>query len=156
MNSGITVNVARPSSAKAGDNLPVVVARAAHMAGIVKTNIPLRLSHWIFGGGFELGSPTMYDGTTIVQRSLDIGQPVIYVSINYRVAAFGSLAGKEAKAAGVGNLCLQDRMCSSLPCNPDKQPFAERLALRWVQKYISAFGGDPTKVTVWVSQCFHI
>jgi hypothetical protein len=26
---------------------------------------------------------------------------------------------------------------------------AERLALRWVQKYISTFGGDPRKVTMY-------
>jgi hypothetical protein len=26
----------------------------------------------------------------------------------------------------------------------------ERLALQWIQKYISAFGGDPTKVTMCV------
>lgn len=26
----------------------------------------------------------------------------------------------------------------------------ERLAFRWIQKYISAFGGDPTKVTMYV------
>ena len=25
----------------------------------------------------------------------------------------------------------------------------ERLALRWIQKYIGAFGGDPTKVTMY-------
>ena len=28
--------------------------------------------------------------------------------------------------------------------------FSERAALRWVQKYISAFGGDPKKVTMYV------
>ena len=27
----------------------------------------------------------------------------------------------------------------------------ERQALRWVQKYVSAFNGDPTKVTMYVS-----
>lgn len=26
---------------------------------------------------------------------------------------------------------------------------AERLALRWIQKYVSSFGGDPQKVTLW-------
>jgi acetylcholinesterase len=65
---------------------------------------------WIFGGGFELGSPSMYDGGLIVERSLDIGQPVIYVSINYRVAGFGFLGSKEIRDAGVGNLGLHDRM----------------------------------------------
>ena len=34
----------------------------------------------------------------------------------------------------------------------------ERQALRWVQKYISAFGGDPTKVTMYdlLLCCQHI
>jgi carboxylesterase type B len=48
------------------------------------------------------------------------------------IAAFGFLASKEVRAAGVGNLGLQD----------------QRQAFRWVQKYIGAFGGDPTKVTM--------
>ncbi|KAJ7366221.1 Alpha/Beta hydrolase protein [Mycena albidolilacea] len=109
----LTVNVIKPSSATSTSKLPVVV--------------------WIFGGGFELGSPEMYDGVPIVQRSIDMGEPVIYVSLNYRVSAFGFLASKEVRAAGVGNLGLQD----------------QRQAFRWVQKYIGAFGGDPTKVTIW-------
>ncbi|KAK6992566.1 carboxylic ester hydrolase [Favolaschia claudopus] len=109
----LTVNVIKPSSATSTSKLPVVV--------------------WIFGGGFELGSPSMYDGVPIVQRSIKMGEPVIYVSLNYRVSAFGFLASKEVRAAGVGNLGLQD----------------QRQAFRWVQKYIGAFGGDPSKVTIW-------
>ncbi|KAJ7505885.1 Alpha/Beta hydrolase protein [Mycena galericulata] len=109
----LTINVIKPATATSTSKLPVVA--------------------WIFGGGFELGSPSMYDGTTIVERSIAIGEPVIYVSMNYRVSAFGFLASAEVKAAGVGNLGLQD----------------QREALRWIQKYISAFGGDPTKVTIW-------
>jgi len=68
-----------------------------------------------------------YDGAGIVERSIELGEPVIYVSMNYRVsgmllpprsvstcsnvpfAGFGFLASQEVKDAGVGNLGLQDR-----------------------------------------------
>jgi len=76
---------------------------------------------------------SQYDGTLIVQRSIDLGTPVIFVSMNYRLSGIGFLASKEVNAAGVGNLGLQD----------------QRLALRWIQKYIPRFGGDRTKVTLW-------
>lgn len=85
----LTINVVRPAGISATAKLPVVA--------------------WIFGGGFQLGSPSMYDGSSIVSRSVALGQPVIYVSMNYRVSAFGFLAGKEVKDAKVGNLGLQDR-----------------------------------------------
>ncbi|KAF7422790.1 hypothetical protein PC9H_010949 [Pleurotus ostreatus] len=109
----LSINVVVPTSATPTSKLPVVA--------------------WIFGGGFELGSPSLYDGGLIVERSIQLGEPVIYVSMNYRISAFGFLASQEVKDAGVGNLGLQD----------------QREALRWVQKYISSFGGDPTKVTIW-------
>ncbi|KDQ26029.1 hypothetical protein PLEOSDRAFT_46151 [Pleurotus ostreatus PC15] len=111
----LSINVVVPTSATPTSKLPVVV--------------------WIFGGGFELGSPSLYDGGLIVERSIQLGEPVIYVSMNYRYdpSSFGFLASQEVKDAGVGNLGLQD----------------QREALRWIQKYISSFGGDPTKVTIW-------
>ncbi|KAH9966977.1 Alpha/Beta hydrolase protein [Lactifluus volemus] len=109
----LTINVVKPTDANPGSKLPVVV--------------------WIFGGGFEIGGTATYDGGSIVSRSLDLKQPVVYVSMNYRLSAFGFMPGKEVKNAKVGNLGLQD----------------QRLALRWVQTYISEFGGDPTKVTIW-------
>ncbi|TDL14968.1 carotenoid ester lipase precursor [Rickenella mellea] len=107
------VNVVAPASIPAGTKLPVVF--------------------WIFGGGFELGDTSGNPGNTVVQRSVALGTPVIYVSANYRLNAFGFLPGKEAKAASAGNAGLKD----------------QRFALQWVQKYISTFGGDPTKVTIW-------
>ncbi|KAK0222165.1 carotenoid ester lipase precursor [Armillaria fumosa] len=109
----LTINVLKPASATSNSKLPVVA--------------------WIFGGGFELGGTAMYDGTSIVSRSITLNQPVIYVSMNYRVSGFGFLASKEVKEAAVGNLGLHD----------------QREALRWIQKYIATFGGDPTKVTIW-------
>ena len=50
--------------------------------------------------------------TTIVQRSVDLGQPLIFVSMNYRTSAFGFLPGQEVHDAGVGNIGLQDRELS--------------------------------------------
>ncbi|KAI0656712.1 carotenoid ester lipase precursor [Cubamyces menziesii] len=88
---------------------------------------------WIYGGGYQHGSNAVEPGDAIVARSIRIGHPVIYVAMNYRLSAFGFLGGKEVKEEGVGNLGLQD----------------QREAFRWVQKYISAFGGDPSKVTIW-------
>ena len=34
--------------------------------------------------------------------------------------------------------------------------FIERLAFRWVQKYIHAFGGDPSKVTMYVGSPLNV
>ncbi|KAI0351842.1 alpha/beta-hydrolase [Trametes cingulata] len=82
----------------------------------------------------------------VVERSVKLNEPVIVVSMNYRYAFFGFLGGKEVKEAGIGNLGLHD----------------QRLALRWIQKYVSAFGGDPQKVTIWgesaggISVSFHM
>ncbi|KAF8305166.1 carotenoid ester lipase precursor [Clavulina sp. PMI_390] len=108
----LTINVWKPATATSSSKLPVVA--------------------WIFGGGFELGSTAMYAGDGIVDYSISMKQPVIFVSFNYRLSGLGFMASKEIKAAGVGNLGLQD----------------QRLALRWIQKYITTFGGDPTKVTI--------
>ncbi|TBU50159.1 carotenoid ester lipase precursor [Dichomitus squalens] len=99
------------------------------------TNSTARLpvAVWIFGGGFETGSADTYDGGVIVKRSIELDEPVIYVSMNYRVSAFGFIAGEEVKAEGVGNIGLED----------------QRVAFKWIQKYITDFGGDPERVTIW-------
>jgi len=59
------------------------------------------------------------------------------VLMNYRLGPFGYLASQEliseANGASVGNYGLLD----------------QRLALQWVQKYISYFGGNPNQVTIY-------
>ncbi|KAH0593279.1 hypothetical protein MHUMG1_09001 [Metarhizium humberi] len=99
---------------------------------------------WIHGGGFELGSSSavglettavtgiFYQGANIVKRSIDMGQPVVFASFNYRLAHFGFTASREFDEAGLLNLGFED----------------QRNALRWIQKHIASFGGDPNKVTI--------
>jgi len=54
------------------------------------------------------------------------------VSLNYRLNYFGFLAGSDISAEGNTNVGLYD----------------QRLALHWVKENIAAFGGDPSKITV--------
>ncbi|KAK7036379.1 carboxylic ester hydrolase, partial [Favolaschia claudopus] len=87
---------------------------------------------WIYGGGFVVGNSRDNDVTPLVERSIHTGQPIIVVTINYRVSALGFLPGKEAAAAGITNLALRD----------------QTFALQWIQQHITAFGGVPTQVVV--------
>jgi carboxylesterase type B len=57
---------------------------------------------------------------------------IVVVNFNYRVGPWGFLAGQEVLADGSVNNGLRD----------------QRLALEWVQQYISLFGGDPGHVTM--------
>lgn len=87
---------------------------------------------WIHGGGFTSGSGAcaVYDGEALAQ------QGILYVSINYRLGIFGFMAHPEltaeSKNNASGNYGLMD----------------QQAALRWIQKNIAAFGGDPSRVTI--------
>jgi len=68
------------------------------------------------------------------------------------LTGFGFLASKEVKEAGVSNLGIKDRKFGLFQGGMSVDVHyihIERLALRWIQKYIGAFGGDPTKVTMY-------
>lgn len=58
------VDIIRPSGTTYSSKLPVLF--------------------WIYGGGWQSGSTASLDGTSIVQRSTALGEPVIYVAANYR------------------------------------------------------------------------
>lgn len=75
----------------------------------------------------------MYDGGPLVTNAMNMGKPYVFVAINYRVAGFGFMPGKEVLADGSANLGLLD----------------QRMGLEWVADNIAAFGGDPDKVTIW-------
>ncbi|PIL26418.1 hypothetical protein GSI_12175 [Ganoderma sinense ZZ0214-1] len=87
---------------------------------------------WISGLGFMEGVSSTFNASQIIMRSIQRGTPVVYVSINYRLGPFGFPQGSEADSLGSLNLGLKDQLA----------------AISWVQKYIGAFGGDPTKITL--------
>lgn len=100
----LTLNVQRPGETQAGANLPVLI--------------------WFYGGGFEIGSTLSYDGANVVQRSIEVGKPVVLVTMNFRSAAFGFLGGREVLQDGSTNLGLRDQL----------------LAMQWVADNIRQFG----------------
>lgn len=87
---------------------------------------------WIHGGALVSGSSKepSYDGKKLAEQGM------IVVSINYRLGVLGYLALPQLSAEsdqGIsGNYGLLDQM----------------EALRWVNKNIVAFGGDPSNVTI--------
>ncbi|CAK7231344.1 hypothetical protein SBRCBS47491_007899 [Sporothrix bragantina] len=107
--------------------------------GTPKQGLPVMV--FLHGGAFTYATANapVYDGRLLASASGDLDKPTIVVSVNYRLGVFGFLAGEDLKAnnaahgdAGVGNDGVWDQV----------------LALRWVQKHIRAFGGDPSKVTL--------
>ncbi|KAJ5909238.1 secreted lipase [Penicillium taxi] len=98
-----------------------------------KSGAKLPVIVWIYGGGFEIGSTGSYDGGPFVSSAVKLGMPVVFLAMNYRVGGFGFMPGSEILQDGSSNLGLLD----------------QRLALQWVAENIEAFGGDPSKVTIW-------
>lgn len=95
-----------------------------------KDRIPVLV--WIYGGGFGAGSTSEpnYSGEKLAEKG------VVLVSIAYRVGQLGFLAhpelSKENPHNVSGNYGLLDMIAG----------------LQWIQKNITAFGGDPDKVTI--------
>ncbi len=88
---------------------------------------------WIHGGGNVVGagSESLYSGANLAAKA-----NVIVVTLNYRLGPFGFLSHPAlAKAEGVA-------------VAPTQALLDQQAALAWVKRNISAFGGDPTKVTV--------
>ncbi|SEL57663.1 para-nitrobenzyl esterase [Maribacter orientalis] len=87
---------------------------------------------YFFGGGNVAGdaSEPRYDGESMAKEG------IVVVTTNYRLNIFGFLAhpelSAEASYKASGNYGLLD----------------QNAALKWVNKNIAAFGGDPKKVTI--------
>ncbi|KAI9370700.1 Alpha/Beta hydrolase protein [Aspergillus egyptiacus] len=97
-------------------------------AGASKGDLPVLV--WIHGGSqivtFCSAASKICDPTRIVADSIKSGQPIVFVSINYRLNIFSFGDGAEK------NLAIKD----------------QRLGLDWVRSNISAFGGNPDNITL--------
>ena len=87
---------------------------------------------YFYGGGNVAGdaSEPRYDGESMAKKG------IVVITCNYRLNIFGFFShpelSKESPYKASGNYGLLDQVA----------------ALKWVQKNISAFGGDPKKVTI--------
>jgi para-nitrobenzyl esterase len=84
---------------------------------------------WFHGGGWTQGDGRGYDATKLAQDG------VVVVTINYRLGALGWLAHPALASQPGGPTGNYGQM--------DQQA-----ALRWVQRNIERFGGDPSNVTI--------
>lgn len=87
---------------------------------------------YFYGGGLVAGdgSEYRYDGESMARRG------IVTVTVNYRLSVFGFFAHpeltRESPHKASGNYGFLDQAA----------------ALKWVQQNISAFGGDPKKITI--------
>ncbi|KAJ4363394.1 hypothetical protein N0V83_009687 [Neocucurbitaria cava] len=84
---------------------------------------------YLHGGSFVVGSHRSFDGAMFVQKS---AQPLMVVTAQYRLGALGSLPGDFMEREGLLNLGIRD----------------QKMMLRFLQRYIENFGGDPQKITL--------
>ncbi|GAB1213866.1 hypothetical protein ATERTT37_003019 [Aspergillus terreus] len=101
---------------------PIVPAGEKHGKPLRKKPVAV----YFYGGAFTKGTSAMidYDGGNLASRN-----DVIVVTINYRVGALGWLATGNLTTGSYGT---RDQI----------------QALKWVNKHIAAFGGDPSHVTI--------
>ncbi len=95
-------------------------------------NSKLPVMVWIHGGAFVFGSSSQPDFSGVQFAK----QGVILVTFNYRLGRLGFFAfpalSKEHPEEPKGNYAYMDQIA----------------ALKWVQKNINAFGGDPNNITI--------
>ncbi|WQF76476.1 Putative carboxylesterase, type B, carboxylesterase type B, active, alpha/Beta hydrolase [Colletotrichum destructivum] len=84
---------------------------------------------WIHGGAFYAGSYRSFDGASFAASSKE---PITVVNFHYRINSLGFLPSALFEEEGLLNLGMRD----------------QHFFLKFVQKHIAAFGGDPDAVTI--------
>jgi para-nitrobenzyl esterase len=89
---------------------------------------------WIHGGGNSIGDARVYDGGHLAAE-----HGVVVVAVQYRLGPFGWLRHASLRADADATAADQSGNFGTLDLVE---------ALRWVKANVSAFGGDPARVTV--------
>lgn len=105
---------------------------------VITGNVQVPVVVWIYGGAYLFGSKQQFDtdklplytGQGLLEATKE---SVIFVAGNYRVGAFGWLAGSYMEEKAVSNVGLYD----------------QRKTLQFVQNYIHLVNGDKTRVSAW-------
>ncbi|KAL1748850.1 Alpha/Beta hydrolase protein [Schizophyllum fasciatum] len=93
-------------------------------------NASLPVLLYMHGGGLQVGDPDDAIADHLFQST---ASPFIFVTIQFRLGSYGYLGGKAIGEDGDYNVGLLD----------------QKATFRWVRQYISQFGGDPTRLTIW-------
>ncbi|XP_028982057.1 esterase E4-like [Diachasma alloeum] len=94
--------------------------------GWKNSSIPYAVMVWSYGGGWFSGSGS----SQLYSPKFLLDHDIVLVTMNYRLGPLGFLS--TADDVVPGNYALKDQV----------------QALRWVQRNIAVFGGDPSKVTI--------
>ncbi|CAK7216759.1 hypothetical protein SCUCBS95973_002915 [Sporothrix curviconia] len=110
------LNIIRPHM-----NATTLPSNTSNTADSTTSLLPVLV--FVHGGGFSGGSASesRYNLSFPVAQSVRIGQPVIAVSFNYRLSAWGFLYSNEIRDTGATNTGLRD----------------QRFALAWIQENIA-------------------
>ena len=119
-----------PSTRQSEDCLYLNIWAPKRSEHSIQESLPVMV--WIHGGGGFSGSGALplYDGSELAAKG------VVVVTFNYRLGILGSFSSSALSAENPknvsGNYATTDKI----------------LLLQWVQKNISAFGGNPKNVTI--------
>ncbi len=128
---------ANPPQPPSGPSVPPMSEDCLYLnvwtpAKTAKEKLPVMV--FFYGGAFAqvapLGTIALYNGTTLAKKG------VIVVTPNYRLGALGFLAHPDLDNESVNNVSGNYGILDQVA------------ALQWVQRNIGAFGGDPSRVTI--------
>ena len=119
-----TTSCAQWKNPKPGESEDCLYLDVTTPHDVTNSSTPLPVMMFIHGGGFRHGSKNGGDGRPLASHN------VIVVSVNYRLGPLGFLSTGDSSIPG--NFGMLDQIS----------------AMKWVQANIAAFGGDPSRVTI--------